>query len=157
MEHRESSRCIRVARGSWLIIAMLALAACSSGTSDVTVTATNSVTQFSVGGTVSGLTGTGLVLENNGTDVVTLAANGTFSFATPLVPGDTYDITVLTQPTNPAQTCSVINGSGTITNSGITNVSLTCVVKTTTTDTIGGTAQGVLGSGLVLGTTAGIP
>jgi len=62
---------------------------------------------FSVGGTVSSLTGT-LVLQNNGGDDLTITDNGPFSFATELEDLAIYDITVLSQPFD--QTCSVISG-----------------------------------------------
>ena len=50
------------------------------------------------GGTVSGLTSTGLVLQNNGADPVTVNANGAFTFPTALTNGATYNVTVSTQP-----------------------------------------------------------
>ena len=85
--------------------------------------ATNS---FTVGGTVSGLTGTGLVLRNNGNDLP-VNASGPFTFTTPILSGARYAVTVLTQPTSPAQTCSVTNGSGTVGAANVTNVGVVCV------------------------------
>ena len=41
---------------------------------------------FTVGGTVSGLSGT-VVLQDNGADNLTVTANGPFTFATALAPG----------------------------------------------------------------------
>ncbi|RLA00547.1 MAG: hypothetical protein DRQ47_09335, partial [Gammaproteobacteria bacterium] len=41
-------------------------------------------TTYTVGGSVSGLTGTGLVIQNNGGDDISLDANGDFTFATAL-------------------------------------------------------------------------
>ena len=66
---------------------------------------------FSVGGTVSGLSGT-LVLRNNGGDDLTVTANGAFTFATRLPYGASYAVTVTTNPTG--QNCTVENGAGTI-------------------------------------------
>jgi large repetitive protein len=115
-----------------------------SGSTALTVT--SSVT-YAIGGTVSGLSGSGLVLQENGGDNLTVASGATsFTFATPIPAGGTYSVTVLTQPSSPAQTCVVTNGSGTA-NANITNVKITC---TTTTYTIGGTISGLSGSGLVL-------
>src|SRR5215471_107899 len=68
----------------------------------------SSGTRFTVGGTVSGLSGTGLVLQDNGGDNLTISANGAFTFATKAT---AYNVTVLTQPTNPPQTCTVTGGS----------------------------------------------
>src|SRR6516162_2831991 len=66
---------------------------------------------YSVGGSVSGLSGT-VVLQNNGGDTLSVSANGSFTFATALVGGTAYNVTVKTNPTG--QTCSVSNGTGTI-------------------------------------------
>jgi hypothetical protein len=89
------------------------------------VTCTTST--FTVGGTVSGLTGTGLLLRNNGGDDLTRNANGAFTFATPVASGATYAVTVATQPTNPYQVCTVTSGSGTIGAANVTNVSVSCI------------------------------
>ena len=90
---------------------------------------------FFVGGTISGLAGSGLVLQNNGSNNLTVSANASsFTFTTALASGTPYSVTVLTQPTNPNQTCVVTSGNGTV-NSNITNVSVAC---TTNTYTIGG-------------------
>ena len=43
-----------------------------------------------------------------------------------LANGDAYSVTVKTQPSNPAQTCTVRNGSGTIDKSDVTNVLVSC-------------------------------
>ena len=102
---------------------------------------------FTVGGNVSGLYGNGLVLQNNGGDALPIGADGGFTFTTPLVDGASYSVTVLTQPTNLNQTCSVTDGSSTLAGADITNVAVTCV---TNTFTVGGNVSGLLGSDLVL-------
>jgi hypothetical protein len=102
---------------------------------------------FTVGGHVSGLDGSGLVLQNNGGDNLAIASNGPFEFRASLSPGASYNVTVLTQPANPNQTCVVANGSGTVGNADVTNVSVNC---TTSSFTIGGAVSGLQGSGLVL-------
>ena len=91
-----------------------------------------------------------LVLQNNGGDNLVVAASGAFTFATPLVTGDSYNISVLSQPTSPSQTCVVSNGSGTVGLANVTSVSVVCANKTSSSDQIGGTVTGMLGSGLVL-------
>jgi hypothetical protein len=73
---------------------------------------------YPLGGTISGLQGSGLVLAN-GSQTVAIAANGSWQFATPIGNGSVYGVTVLNQPTNPTQTCTVSggtngNGTGTI-------------------------------------------
>jgi hypothetical protein len=115
--------------------------------STVAVACTNTATTYSIGGAVAGLTGTGLVLQDNGGDNLSVPAGATtFTFATKLASGSAYAVTVKTQPTSPAQTCTVASGSGTAT-ANVTNVAVTC---TTTTYSIGGTASGLSGTGLVL-------
>jgi len=100
-----------------------------------------------IGGTVTGLAGSGLVLQNNGVDNLAITANGAFTFPTALANGSSYDVTVATQPGNPSQTCTVSNGSGTVAGANVTNIAITC---TTNTYTVGGTVSGLAGSGLVL-------
>ena len=86
---------------------------------------------YSVGGSVTGLRGTGLVLENNGGDPLTVEANGSFTFATPLARSAAYSVTVGTQPTaSPAETCSVTSGSGSVGGAAVTNVTVTCRAMT---------------------------
>ncbi len=103
-------------------------------------------TTYTVSGTLTGLTGTGLVLVDNGTDTLTVTSGATsFTFKTAVAKGGAYAVTVGTQPTNPGQTCTVTNGSGTAT-ANVTNVQVTCVSEYT----IGGTVTGLSGTGLVL-------
>ncbi len=120
-----------------------------SGTANANVTSiqvsctATTVSSFTIGGTISGLSGSGLVLENNGGDSLALAAGATsFTFATSIPAGSSYDVTVKTQPSNPTQTCSVSNASGTA-NANVTSVSVTC---STTTFTIGGSISGLSGT-----------
>jgi len=84
---------------------------------------------FTVGGTVSGLAGTGLVLQNNGGDDLPVGADGGFTFTTPLADGSVYNVTVLTQTTDPEQTCSVTNASGTIFGENVSDVIVNCVTE----------------------------
>jgi len=95
---------------------------------------------FTVGGTVSGLSGT-VVLQDNGADDLTVAANGPFTFATALATGAAYAVTVKTNPAG--QTCTVTNGNGTMGSANVTNVAVTC---SATTFTVGGTVTGLSGT-----------
>jgi hypothetical protein len=118
-----------------------------SGTASANVTNVQVVcsnVSYSIGGTVSGLTGTGLVLQDNGGNNLPLSANGSFTFSNSVASGAAYSVTVLTQPTG--QSCTVTNGSGTA-SANVSNVQVTC---STTTYTIGGTVSGLTGAGLVL-------
>ncbi len=87
------------------------------------VSPTSNANQFSIGGLVSGLNGT-IVLQNNLTDSITINSNGAFTFSTPLSLNSTYSVTVLTQPSS--QTCTVSNASGTLSNTNIVNINVTC-------------------------------
>jgi hypothetical protein len=120
---------------------------CGSGSSSTTDPAT-----YTIGGTVAGLTGAGLVLQDNAGNNLTVSANAkTFTFATAITSGSAYKVTVLTQPSSPAQSCAVTSGSG-MASANVTTVSVAC---TMTTYTIGGTVSGLTGTGLVLQDNAG--
>jgi hypothetical protein len=106
------------------------------------------IKSYALGGTVKGLTGTGLVLANGsttGTIAVSPAldanqkptgADVTLNM-NPVPYNTTYGVTVLTQPTNPSQTCTVTGGAngtggGTMDDAaeaagGVKNLVVTCV------------------------------
>jgi hypothetical protein len=84
------------------------------------------VPAYTIGGSILGLTGSGLVLEDNGGDNLSPTGNGSFTFATPVASGATYRVTVLTEPTNPTQTCTIANGGGTVGNANVTTVQISC-------------------------------
>ena len=94
----------------------------SANITNVAVTCTAAPT-YSIGGTVSGLSGT-VVLQDNGGDDLSVGASGAFTFGTGLAAGSAYSVTVKTNPAG--QTCSVANGSGTVGSANITNVAVTC-------------------------------
>ena len=80
--------------------------------------------KYAVGGTVTGLTGSGLVLDLNAGDGISFTGSGSFVFGTRLANNAAYGVTISAQPS--AQTCTVHNGSGTIDKAAITNVIVTC-------------------------------
>jgi 6-phosphogluconolactonase len=130
-------------------MAALALAACGGGGGSSGGSGTSPPpppTQYTIGGSVTGLTGTGLVLQDNGGDNLSVTQNGSFTFATKVNSGSTYDVSVMTQPS--LQTCAVSNGSGTA-GANVTNVSVSCTA-TSSNVTIGGMVTGLSGTGLVL-------
>lgn len=86
---------------------------------------------YAVAASVSGLTGSGLTLQLNTSGNLAVTVNGNSTFATRLTSGMSYQVTVKTQPTVPAQTCSVANGSGTVGTADITGITITCVTSTT--------------------------
>ncbi len=131
---------IRIARRVWLAPLFLSLGllgACGES-SDVPLA-------YRVGGTVSGLIASGLVLAN-GSDTVSVAANAaTFNLPTFIAAGSTYTVTVKNQPAG--QVCSVTNGSGTIGTAYVANVVVACSDQSFT---LSGTVSGLTASGLVL-------
>lgn len=110
--------------------------------------------QHTVGVSVSGLAGSGLVLELNGSSALPITASGIATFATPLMSGTTYAVSVGTQPSSPAQTCSVSNGMGTIGTSNVTGITVVCTVATFT---VSASVSGLSGSGLALQLNGGTP
>jgi hypothetical protein len=95
-----------------------------------------SLDTYTISGTVSGLaTGSqvtlddsGVTLDDNGADPLTLTADGAFTFATPVAYGGVYDVTVATAPSG--QICAVANASGSSVFANITSVSVTCSEST---------------------------
>ena len=77
-----------------LLLAALYLTACSglparSSSSSGTGTGTG---PFTISGTITGLTGAGLVLQNNGGDNLKVTASGPFTFATSIASGGAYAV-----------------------------------------------------------------
>jgi hypothetical protein len=106
---------------------------------------------FTVGGNVTGLTGSGLVLSlNAGAQTLPVSVSGAFTFPTALPNGSNYAVTVGTQPSG--QSCSVANGSGQLNGANVTNISVTC---SSSAFLVGGNVGGLVGSGLVLSLNAG--
>jgi hypothetical protein len=121
----KQARTIRLLVGA---MAAFALAGCGGGEN------------VKIGGTLSGL-GTDLtvVLQNNGSDDLSLTSNGEFSFDETVSSPDGYDVTVRTQPVG--QTCTVANGSGSVdlNDAKIDDIKVTCK----TTSSLGGTISGL--------------
>jgi uncharacterized delta-60 repeat protein len=81
---------------------------------------------FTVSGSISGLAGSGLVLQDQTRGVPLNASGNAFAFTNALSNGDAYHIVVQTQPSNPLQICTVTNGQGTIASANVTNVAISC-------------------------------
>ncbi len=101
---------------------LLSVAACGGGGGGG---GNNPPPTFTIGGTVSGLSGTGLRLSSNGV-TLDISGNGPFAFANALPSGTQFNVAVAAQPGKPTQTCSVVNGSGTLAGN-FTAVQVTCV------------------------------
>jgi len=115
-----------------------------SSVTNVTVTCSASVR---VGGFVSGLLSPAtVVLQDNGTDDITVSANGAFTFPIPIPNTLAYAVTIKTQPAG--QTCVVTNGSGVAdtSNSTVAND----VIVTCAGNTVGGTISGLASGATVV-------
>ena len=83
---------------------------------------------FPVKVTVTGLaTGSSFVLQNNGSDDLTITENGTTLFLQQLYSRDNYTVTVASDPASPNQTCAVKQAATQITPDGKNNVQVACV------------------------------
>ncbi len=128
-----------------VIIAVLAVLALSSGCSknhgaDAPAAAPPAYTITVAADKVFG-SGLHLILNGNTDDDLFIGKNQTFRFRTQLVSGEPYDITIIQQPTDPSQTCTMTNGTGIVNGRNITAV-VTC---TTNKYTVGGTVTGLAG------------
>ncbi len=123
----------------WMALGLAAaLAACGSGGDD-------SPHKYTIGGSISGLTASGLVLAS-GSDTVQPGSGATaFTFGTSLASGASYQVTVQTQPTG--LTCTTQGASGTVGAANVTSVAVSCAPAL---QGIGGTVAGLTSTGLVL-------
>jgi 6-phosphogluconolactonase (cycloisomerase 2 family) len=96
----------------------------SANVASIAVTCTTSA--VFVGGSVSGLSGSGLTLQINGGNLLGVAANGSFGFNASLPPGSPYLIEVATQPGSPTQVCTVDAAAGVTGSANIANAHITC-------------------------------
>ena len=81
-------------------------------------------TTFNLGGNVSGLTNSGLILQNNGGNLTPVAANvGAYTLSEKVASGSDYLVTVYQQPTG--QICTLANNSGTV-SGNVTNINVDC-------------------------------
>lgn len=135
-----------------VVVLLMGIAGCGGGSDDTAVPPV----PYSVSVTVSGLAGSGLVLQNNGGNDLAVNSNNTFTFSTQVADGSGYSVTVKTEPDTPAQGCRVQYGSGTISGAAVNNVLVTCttgrynVVDTNQTacyDSATGTTATCIGTG----------
>ena len=103
-----------------LSLITLQLAGCGGSSSS----SSSTPAAFSIGGTVSGLSGGSLTLINNESDPLSVSSNGSYKFGVTALSGGTYSVVLATPP--PGQVCTLANGSGVIANSNITNVNIAC-------------------------------
>jgi|SRR5215831_8885348 len=76
---------------------------------------------YSIGGSISGTSGP-VVLRLNGANDITQNGDGNFTFTQKLLQKDTFNV----QVANPTGRCTVQNGAGTVAQSNINNVNISC-------------------------------
>jgi hypothetical protein len=115
-------------------------------THDVTdIAITCSDEAYSLGGTVAGLTTSGLVLSDGSEDYSVPVNAADFTMPTAVAYGSGYAVRVQTHPAS--LTCTVSGGTGTMPANAVTNVRVTCA---SAAYTLGGSIFGLRTSGLVL-------
>ena len=87
---------------------------------------------FTIGGTVDGLQGSGLVLSNLGAEVP-VSGNGSFTFPGSASDGQPYEVNVKTQPHTPDQVCTVDHDAGHVAGANVSNIAVHCSTPTTPT------------------------
>jgi hypothetical protein len=99
---------------------------------EINVTIACIIDSYTIGGTITGLTGAGLVLANGSTGgqlAVTLPTTPTTTPLTyslpPVFYGQTYSLAIIKQPTG--QVCTVTNPTGTMGDAKVENINITCV------------------------------
>lgn len=113
----------------------IGLTACGGGggSDDDTPATPTPLQTYSVGGAVTGLSGgNALILQNNGSNALTLGNSGEFTFSTAIAQGAGYNVTVATQPAG--KNCTVTYGSGAMGNAPVKNVAVSCIPSTSTID-----------------------
>ncbi|MBU1059473.1 MAG: right-handed parallel beta-helix repeat-containing protein [Proteobacteria bacterium] len=88
---------------------------------------------YPVGGTVSGLDGVGLTLAledqtHGGIQRRKMKADGDFVLAA-LLDGSQYNVTILSQPIDNSQICTLENGSGTVSGGAVTDLAVSCTTR----------------------------
>jgi hypothetical protein len=100
-----------------------------------------------IGGTVIGLTGSGMVLQLNGANDLTVSpadgGNVTFAFSKTVPERTAFAVTIKNQPSSPAQICNVSGGDGVAGSGNVTSVVVNCLKDKYT---VGGTITGLEGS-----------
>ena len=145
---------MRAAQKSFVLIyisaILLLVGGCSGLPAGVGSSTSTAGGPFTIGVTVTGLSGTGLVLLDNGTSPLAIIAPGSFTFGTTIASSGTYDVTVKTQPSNPTQTCTVAQSSamGTVTGN-VSGIAVTCTTNPVTA-TIGGMVSGLVQNSSVI-------
>jgi len=112
-------------RSAWVLVSTLVLG-CGEVIKHELPDAPDAPGSFKVGGALAGVAGSGVTLQLNGGDDLTLTADGAFTFPTALPAGTAYEVTIAATPICPGRTCTVQNASGTVGSADVTDVVVTC-------------------------------
>jgi uncharacterized repeat protein (TIGR03803 family) len=115
----------------------------SGNATDVVVSCSDQ--SYTVGGAISGLISSGLVLADGGDTLTVSAGASSFTMPTAVAYTGAYAVTVQRQPVG--LNCVVSTGAGTMGGAAVTNVAVTCLPNTYT---VGGSITGLTADGLVL-------
>jgi hypothetical protein len=92
-----------------------------------------------VGGTVTGLKGTGLKLNfKDNAQLLDIKENGSYTFKNKVPNGFDYKVAIGTQPQDPMQNCVISNGTGKIQGANVTSVNVDCYSAASLTVTLTG-------------------
>lgn len=111
----------KIAAISLLIAAIMPIAGCGGSSPDAPAP------MATIGGTVAGLpSGITLLLVNNGSDTISVDANGNFIFDKKIPVNSTYNVTLFTMPSYAG--CRIANGTGTVNSKAdsVNNISVAC-------------------------------
>ncbi len=98
-----------------------------TATSDVLVGVACTTHRFTVGGTISGLAGTGLELTLGSQRLAVPAYATGFTFPNSVASGSNYAVAIASPPRFPHQICTLSNGGGTIGDEDIDDVDVACI------------------------------
>jgi sugar lactone lactonase YvrE len=129
-----------------IILLSMLLSACGGGSD------TSPPSTFSLASSISNLTASGLVLSN-GTDTISVVPGAnSVTFPTKLLSGTSYNVSIASQPQGFTDICGLNNGAGTVSNSNVTNIAVSCHAAKAMVTTFAG--SGVMGSNDGIGTAA---
>jgi len=102
---------------------------------EINITLQCAVDEYTVGGTVTGLTGSGLTVANGSTGnngeialpTTPTTTPLTYSLPVPVPFGTSYSVAIITQPAG--QVCTLVNGTGVMAAANVSNVNITCVAR----------------------------
>jgi sugar lactone lactonase YvrE len=114
---------------------LLLLSACGGG--ETTSPDPTPSRSYSVGGSVTGLSGDSLALKVNGGTALTVAeGTASWTHTTAVANGSPYTVTISKQPAG--RRCTLAQASGTVSGADVTSVSVTCAAVTWVTSAVAG-------------------